>query len=58
MNSFGSIVGPTVTSVERVEMLNITVQPVLGKFPSILLQSQVGKYPEPKPIGVWHAARC
>lgn len=54
VNALGTIVGPTITTVKRVEMLNIVIESLLGELPSILFESEIGKDSEPEPIGVGH----
>lgn len=54
MDALGAIVGPPISTVESVEVLNIAVEPFLGEVASILLESEVRKDSEPQPIGIGH----
>lgn len=51
-----AVVRPSIASIEGVQVLDITVEPFLRELATILLQAQVCKYSEPKPICVGHAA--
>lgn len=55
MDVLWAIVRPAVTAVEGVQVLNIAVQTLLRKLSSILLEAEIGEYPEPEPVGVGHA---
>lgn len=51
----GAVVGPPIAAVEGVQVLDVAVEALLGELAAVLLQSEVGEYAEPQPVGVWHA---
>lgn len=55
MNALWSIIGPSVTTIKGVQVLNIAVKPLLRIPAAILLESEIGKNAEPEPVSVGHA---
>lgn len=51
-----AIVRPSVSSIEGVQVFDITIETFLREFATVLLQSQICEYSKPEPICVWHAS--
>lgn len=47
MNAFRPIVGPAISSVEGVQVLNVTVQSLLRELPAVFLEAEIREDPEP-----------
>lgn len=57
MNTLGPIIRPSASTVECVQMLDVTLQSLRRELSPVFLQAEVRKDSEPKPISVGHAVK-